>query len=517
MNPDILLDCALPGTDRAPGLPTFEGGGSVAHFLAQVSRAQQPPALKLLRSAAILGVCGRAGFEPPLRDVPPLADTGAEPEPAARAALLEQVLEQPTQRLVHEALSRMAAAKLCIPTPLLRQALDLGAKTAALRDAVTRVLGARGRWLALQDASWSYARSAADGDDAAKWNFGSLQQRTDVLQRQRQCAPDAARARLLDGIKQQPPGERAVLLGTLRVNLSLRDEPDLQKLLSDRKHEPRRVVVGLLASLPQSAFAQRMQFRLATLLKKKKGLFGGSWEIDPPERFEEGWKSDGLLSEKPAGQPLGERAWWLLQLVASTRPAWWCEHTGLPPDKLVRWAAQGLWADSLIGGWLQALEVMDAPGWPQALLRHAREQDQRRARDMLMQRISASEQDAAWLRQLASDGAISVAQSVLDCPTGQSVSAALSKALVAGLLGEYAQEKNAWYTHLILPHTLPEIVCVLDPGALGPLQNLPVPEGAGASIQKALRQTQTNIQIRLAFPAWIATAPDSTPPEHTAP
>lgn len=509
MSQDLLIDCALLGTDRSSAVPTIEDG-PVGALLAGIATSEQSNAQKLLRTAAVLSVCQRTGYEPMLVEAPPAGPAAKERENAARSSMLEPVLALASRRPVHEALTMMADAGLRIPAPLLRQVLDMGSKSVELREPIVRVLGERGRWLASQDASWAYARSAAENvDDDQKWSHGSLKQRVDVLKRQRSTDPEAARRRVVEEVTQLSPGERAQLFAAMRVNLSAADEPDLNKLLADRAREPRRVIAGLLATIPQSAYAQRMQARLAPLVRKKGGVLGvgGSWQVDPPEKIDDSWKADGLVSDKPVNSPLGERAWWLQQLIAASHPAWWCEHTGLLPDELVRWAIKSQWADSIISGWLQALEVIDAADWPQALLEHARKKDLLSAEDMLMGQVQESERDAAWMRQLKSDGASTVASEILaKCPLGKSITAKLSNALVAALLEEVNKgTRNSWRTYSVLP----EIACLVHFSSLPALQQWKVREEAETYVQEAFNQVQAYIKARQALQKLIV-SPSTT-------
>src|SRR6185437_33012 len=64
----------------------------------------------------------------------------------------------------------------------------------------------------------------------------------------------------------------------------------------------------------------------------------------------------------------GHRGWMLTQIAAAPPVAWWAEHTGLEPARLLAIAEGTNWADALRNGWITAaIRDQDSP-WILALL-----------------------------------------------------------------------------------------------------------------------------------------------------
>jgi hypothetical protein len=504
MSQDILVECALLGTDRSPELP-IPSDPAVTDLLTRIAAVESTPAQRLLRTAAVLGVCSRVGFEPSLMEFTLTGPAQGDPESPTPSALLSPLFQLSSRRPLAEALSAIASSRMRIPGSLLREALDLGQKSTEIRPWIVAALGERGRWFASQDTSWSYAKSvSSDGDDDQQWQFGSLQQRLNVLRRQRGVDPAAARTRLIADWGQLPPAERAALLSVLSVGLSVEDEATLTSCLSDRAREPRRIAAALLAVLPNSAHAQRAEKRLAKLVQKKGGLLGvgGSWSIEPPEQFEEEWKADGFVLEKPANHPLGERAWWLHQAVAAVSPAWWSAHTGMSAEELVVWASKSAWSDAILPAWVQFAQIVRLDGWAHALLQKASRKHTHAVQKELNEQIQVSERDASWLNDLKKTPANEVAQEIIEIvPLGQCISLELSNALLRGLLKEMSGSgRSNWRASSCLV----EAVCLIHPAALSALKSLTAPSTSEDHVQQSLEQARIHVQARTAFQQWMA-------------
>lgn len=141
-----LLSCALVGTERRafvpdPSMPSADD-----------------PAQALLRQAMLAAV-------PDLAGAPPSAYDGPLPEPAPadnrpllpRAAELRMraVLDVYPKYLA-EWLGAVHASGYRLPSAAMPALLEAGRNNVALRSALAHVLGARGHWLAGQNADWRY-------------------------------------------------------------------------------------------------------------------------------------------------------------------------------------------------------------------------------------------------------------------------------------------------------------------------------------------------------------------------
>lgn len=363
-----LATSALLGTERRPPeWPVLEG--AVGAVIARIPREQTEKAL--LHTAGVLGTCQLAGLLPAAHaNAPTPAEEETFPQDP-RLDLLTGILSDGPARLQVEAFQKLATAGKRLPHRLLPKALEAGRRSTALRPFLLPVLGARGSWLAAQNQAWAYAVGGSTIETASEdvWAHGSLEQRKLFLTKLRET--DAARARDLVAAALESEGakERAVFIECLATNLTLEDEPLLDSALSDKSKEARQTAARLLSSLVPSRFAQRMAERLLLLLKaEKKFLRGTVVTLEAPTAYDDAWKADLIEETKPKGIAMGDRAWWLWQLVRSTPLGWWEEQTEMKPADLLSWAQKSDWKDALLQGWAEAQAVQRRVEWAEAFL-----------------------------------------------------------------------------------------------------------------------------------------------------
>jgi hypothetical protein len=338
-------------------------------------------------------------------------------------------------RLQHEACARVAAIGATLPPALLATALDAGKRSVSLRGALVPVLGHRGRWLASCNADWSYAAGGdiEDADDPRAWEEGNAAQRTAWLARLRARDPAMARDLLGARLGELPARERFDLLRVLESNASLDDEPLLAPLLKDRSKDVRELAASLLGRMPQSAHAQRLVAWLEPLLVLKRGLLTKSWQIEAPAAADPAWNEAAIDLKRPQHEQLGERAWWLYQLVRQAPLAWWTTHTGMDPAALVAWAAKTDWAQALRDGWLERVGPGDIE-WVEALLAADSTRGTVHRASSLLALLPPARREKHWPRSLEKLRKAGLLQDVLasNAP-GETLSLELSRALLADL------------------------------------------------------------------------------------
>ncbi len=390
MNMSFLTMQALLGTDkRPPELPAdeSEAGRLMQAVAAMPGDSENDGALKLLRAAGVLSVCGLSGY------LPPRAGSGlAEPcppesrTPADKAAvidLLRQILSSGSDRMRLEAFGLMLAAGKVLPPALLPQALELGRRTPSLREPIARIAGERGRWLGIQNAAWNlFATNAENELDPEIWDSGTLMQREAYLKSLRAQDPAKARELFETASASFDARERAAFTACLGEGLDAADEPFLEALLAKaRSKEVRQTAASLLVRLPESGYVRRMTGRLAACIaapEAKSGFMGRIASafstplptVEPPESFDPEWKKDMLEEKKPQYEEFGQRAWWLYQLGSCVPLAWWEAHTGLSPEALIGWAQKTDWRKELFRIWLEAAQRERNTVWASALLAH---------------------------------------------------------------------------------------------------------------------------------------------------
>jgi hypothetical protein len=518
-----LLPAAMVGTDKmAFSSPALSG--PVGALLAQIQAQAAQPALALLQTAGVLAVCERAGQQGSARAAPAL-DAAAAPEtaPALQAKSLQislrWALADAPLRLQIEVLQRLSAVGLRLPNALLPLALEAGQRSVALRPALLAVLGERGRWLARRNTAWRYAESAAgDAPLETRWSDGSLAQRVELLRGERQRDPASARERLKTALLDLPAKDRTELAAVLIEGLSLEDEALLTALCQDRGRDVRQNARALLVQLPESAATQRAIARMQACLEKQsalKSLLGAKWKIDAPQAAADDWKADGLEAERPKNESLGERAWWLYQLVRQVPLAWWESHTGMTPAALLQWAAKTDWHAALGRAWLDVLRTAPGTAWCQAFLDHWPGKAVRDNPAAVLALLQPAQREPYWMQALQGKESAhasfidTMGQIVQACPPGAHVSLPLSELLVH-TLQDCLRDKTAMPRHAYeLSTQLPELCCVLHPGALPAWQALPHTENEASWLTNALDRCLQPIAARLAFATLVPASANS--------
>ena len=175
---------------------------------------------------------------------------------------------------------------------------------------------------------------AADDDEA--WELGSIGRRAGYLSRLRRRDPGAGRELLAAAWDAEPPDDRAALLAALATGLADDDEPLLERALDDRRRQVRAVALELFVRLPDSAYCPadgRPGAAPASMCASPAGS-----AITPPTdlRPVDGPRRDP--QRPPAG--IGERAWWLEEILARTPLRVWPGREAVPrPPMSEEWKA----------------------------------------------------------------------------------------------------------------------------------------------------------------------------------
>ena len=492
-----LLQTALVGTARQPVSPAEGMAGEFAGLLQAIQAAEAQG--QLLRAAGAVAIGRRAGFVAPSLSPAetPVAAADERPaleDPALQAAIADALASGPL-RLQHEGLAVLAAAGLRLPHSLLPAALDAGRRAVDLRPAVNPALGERGLWLAAINDEWRYAVGASELADAqTRWDEGSLEQRRAVLAEQRRIDPAAARERLAAELPQLPAKERAALLGALAQNIGPDDEALLDAQLKDRARDVRQAAVELLQRLPASAHVQRIEAFLAPLLSQE----AGAWQLKAPDAADPRWKDDAVDAARPTHESLGERAWWLYQLVRQAPLAWWTARTGMAPAALLDWAAKGDWKDALLRGWNDAIVATPDFDWCDAMLDRVRAQ--RAWVGQLLALLPRERRERHWLRELGESGngvqeVVAFAEQA--CAPGETPSAELSLKLASALRTRV--ERGDLANDYVLRQVLGDAAALLDASALHLLADLPRAAEESPGLANALSDTARIVRARQLF------------------
>jgi len=314
------------------------------------------PEAALWLSLGALDLWERSGFIAPDQPAPASAPVAApdtlRPCPPRAQAVLALLLrglhpaglEAEWLRLLHRHGGHL-------PAHMLPKLLDAATRQPALRPAVLPVLGERGHWLARLQADWKWA---ADTDaDAAQWETGTPEQRVSALRAWRAHEPRAALAALTAAWSSEPPDQRAALLATLAVGLGPDDEAFLEAALDDRRKEVRVAAQRVLARLPGSRLAQRMEGRVLPLLR----LDAGRIDLTLPASLDAAMRRDGIGVTPLHG--LGEKAGWVVDMLAAVDPHVWTRHVDRTPHACLALAEHSEFAAVFVRGWALAVQRHD--------------------------------------------------------------------------------------------------------------------------------------------------------------
>ena len=364
---------ALIGTQRQPFTP-ISTDGNLGKLLANVDATNQEAAL--LSTVVIVTMYQQAGqlaitncelriIEPcELDDLPRCSDrTGY---------YLSLMLSGEHQQLLPELLDRLADLGQRVHETSLPSLLDLGKRQSDVREAIAKVLGKRGQWLAAQNPEWNYVAS----EDESAWETGSKAARLMWLTKLRRQEPDQARQLLESTWKQESASDRTAFLEVLGTGLSMADEPFLESLLDDRSKEVRRVTVDLLTCLPESRFCERAIARVQNLVKLQHEGNQPYFTVDLPEAHTPEMLRDGIEAKSNDSQnnQIGDRASWLLKMLTSTPLSFWNQHLAMSIEDLVKAANHAQSDRLLLQGWIAAAQKTGNLVWLQALVEFSQEE-----------------------------------------------------------------------------------------------------------------------------------------------
>ncbi|MBD1909046.1 MULTISPECIES: DUF5691 domain-containing protein [unclassified Leptolyngbya] len=360
---------ALLGTGRQ-SFQIPNASGNLVQCLSQLS--DRPPEVALLCAAGMVALHQRVGWLPvtqAIAEVESCASTDLPRCSPHAARCLQRILEgqfpQQLPQLLGEWLTKAQINGLRVPEMLLPALMDKGRSQRVLRPAISAVLGQRGQWLAAQNPDWSYAIALVGEAD---WETGTPEARLALLQNLRANHPAHARDLLQATWSQEAAGDRTQFLETFRVGLSLADEPFLEVALGDRRSkEVRRVAADLLASLPDSRLSQEMANLLQPYIFFSPSP--ASINVQLPDALTPELMQLGIEAKpsRLSSLKLGEKAGWLLQMIAATPLSFW-NRWGMTAEELVALAQQSEWQTVFFQGWAIAAQRQGDRPWMIALL-----------------------------------------------------------------------------------------------------------------------------------------------------
>lgn len=365
---DQLVQQGILGAGRQPlQLPPHDALTALRAQAADIDQETQ-----FLQAAALLAQYRIAGSQlttpPALADAPRCPPESSRPAPANATATLRQVVADNDQKLLVEWLHHAAQHGMAAPPDLLPTLLDLAAKQRPVAEALAPCLGERGRWLMRLNPAWPIA--AAEVIDENDWRIGSSEARQRFLQEYRQQAPEAARALLTSTWPQEAAKDRTAFLSALRRGLSLADEPFLEQCLADRSLAVRTEAARLLAGLVGGRRQQALLAQLTTYITLERGWLRRTLQVKLPARYETIWADLGIREESPLGVRIGQKAGWLVQLLALLPPSVLVAHLGIDAIEFLEFVRASDFAEALTMALLEGAELHQDHAFLLAELNH---------------------------------------------------------------------------------------------------------------------------------------------------
>ncbi|MEV4217694.1 DUF5691 domain-containing protein [Nonomuraea sp. NPDC049725] len=271
----------------------------------------------------------------------------------AAAGRLVRIMGGEQRRLLGEWLEAAAATGRRVPPAVLPELLEHGLSDRSIRAHIGRLAGRRGRWLAERAERWAYLLEEPTGET---WELGSAADRLAYLRRLRAAEPGEARRLLESTWERETPDDRAAFMAVMATGLSMDDEPFLEAALDDRRREVRQEAANLLTRLPGSRLAGRMAERARRCLTVGPAVI----HVEAPEACDKAMERDGVRAKPPRG--IGERAWWLQQVIARAPLSTW----ELPPHRMLR-KRMPEWHDEVRAAWVRAAVLQRDPEWARAM------------------------------------------------------------------------------------------------------------------------------------------------------
>jgi hypothetical protein len=434
-----ISTAALLGTQRSPfQTPALPGElGEVIKTAPAGQRGNN--AHTLLRAAAVTALHRRAGKLPPIsrNPFPNLCARDLRPRCSLQTAQrLEMILSSGRGYLLKEWIELANQRGLRVREESLEGLLARQKMILPFRAELMPVLGERGRWLAAQNPEWD---TFVYYPNERTWHEGNRRERLAFLSDLRTRDPQAARELLTSTWAEESPNERAAFLPLLANRLSLDDEPFLDSVLDDRRKEVRQSAAALLAQLPSSRLIQRMTWLGQQLVTWKNGLLRGAIEVKLPESCGDALQRDGIEPKLAANPWLGEKAWWLAQILALVPPITWSSGWNKKPSTLIDALRKHELEDALIYAWTEAALRFGDAEWIDALLAYEHRRADGKRLVELFARLPREGKEAAMIALLREnhlltfDQAPSVWLSTCRFPWGSELTFAVTWCICWGL------------------------------------------------------------------------------------
>jgi hypothetical protein len=241
-------------------------------------------------------------------------------------------------------------------------------------------------------------------------------------------------------------------------------------------------------------------------------LFRKHWQIEIPDQFNPLWAQDTIEEKLPQSETLGQKAWWLYQLVLTLPLQWWEQHLELSAKELLQWAIESDWQQALLRAWHQACLREKNSTWAQVFLQLDSLKDFIPDKAALIDCLSIDKRQDAWLTLLNQADADQhrhaimnwIAKSLLthyqqkkilhDLPLSQSFLQKLMKNI-----GQYIFSKESRWDHGFRSLYLQMLCLVPQAILLETVKSWPTQVDANSATEELLAKAHQIVRIRTLF------------------
>lgn len=324
--PKSIITTATLGTDQSILDTAPVGIRSIVHK----GRIPSPQA-RLLATVAGLNLRDKAGWVPPIDRNPrpkgSYLDTRQRCHPQALRHL-QIMLKGQFKALLVEWLWTVQQNNQRVPEEAVHLLLGAGSADSDLQDLIRLVIGKRGRWLSElgtnPDWTWLHPPNIDH-----RWQYGSDNERIEVIQFLRKTEPDRAREMVTATWSKENSKNRFHFLNAFSDGLSLGDEPFLDSTFDDGSSHLRKKARELLTKLPDSRFRQRMLAHAINLLEliDRNGMM--MVELIPPDNIDTALERDDVVRKHSSPYEVA------VNIIGHVSPRCWCEQWGLSIDDFI--------------------------------------------------------------------------------------------------------------------------------------------------------------------------------------
>jgi len=313
-----LIKTALIGTDRSDLSET-----TLAELKKLGVDLEATPANILLEGATLYAQMRKAGFQPKKWEGEiPFPSQKDESKICSKKSSehLAMILNGTFTPALDNFIEQLIFNKKSLPPELLPELLEKCRSDKTLWQKLKNAIGERGNWLIEQNEDWHFLIGKTN---QVNWEDGTKDERLALLNHLRKTQPDEALENIESTWAEDDWQHQVEYLKTLEHNLSLADEPFLEKCLDEKRKDLRRTAAILLEKIEGSELRKRMWERLKNCINiKSRTAKKEKLEIELPETCDDKMLRDGIDPRKKWSKG-GLKASYFAQMFIIVPPSKW--------------------------------------------------------------------------------------------------------------------------------------------------------------------------------------------------